>query len=82
MSPPPLGLELRDEVLPSQLDWVIKISLLPPVDDLRGSFQPYDSMIPAGGIQLTLVMLGWSSWAVEWEGVGTGRSQGRPVLST
>lgn len=82
MSPPPLGLELRDEVLPSQLDWVIKISLLPLVDDLRGSFQPYDSMIPAGGIQLTLVMLGWSSWAVEWEGVRTGRSQGRPVLST
>lgn len=27
-------------------------------------------MIPAGGIQLTLVMLGWASWAVEWEGVG------------
>lgn len=27
-------------------------------------------MIPAGGIQLTLVMLDWPSWAVEWEGVG------------
>lgn len=40
------------------------------MDDLGGLFQPYESMIPAGGIQLTLVMLGWSSWAVEWERVG------------
>lgn len=74
-------------VLSTQLNWVIKISPLPLTDDLQGPFQSYDSMIPAGGIQLTLVMLGWASWAVGWEGwrcrgLGKAHSQHIPGCST
>lgn len=69
-----------------QQNWVIKITPLPLTDDFQGPFQFCDSRIPAGGIQLILVMLGWrlATWAVEWEGVGwmrpeEGHSQHTPA---